>query len=167
MQWFCRAIKLCIISVKIDTAIMVKVTFEKVIFSLNKVKKVLLAAWVTFFVMQVKVGRIIICAHCKKELQICYCLKELWNYNQELILCQVKMSHADQNMYKFSYSVWKVRPVIVHYSFIVTCRIIRIFLKMPHKSWLFDHEWSKKSFFSNYFKKHSFQEYRTRQIIKK
>ena len=49
MQWFCRAIKLCIISVKIDTAIMVKVTFEKVIFSLNKVKKVLLAAWVTFF----------------------------------------------------------------------------------------------------------------------
>ena len=28
MQWFCRAIKLCIISVKIYAAIMVKVTFE-------------------------------------------------------------------------------------------------------------------------------------------
>ena len=27
-QWFCRAIKLCIVSVKIYTAIMVKVTFE-------------------------------------------------------------------------------------------------------------------------------------------
>ena len=40
MQWFCRAIKLFIISVKIYTAIMIKVTFEKkVIFSLNKVKK--------------------------------------------------------------------------------------------------------------------------------
>ena len=54
MQWFCRAIKLCIISVKIYAAIRVKVTFEKkVIFSLNKVKKVLLAAQVTFFVIQV------------------------------------------------------------------------------------------------------------------
>ena len=40
MQWFCEAIKLCIISVKISAAIMVKVTFEiKIIFSLNKVKK--------------------------------------------------------------------------------------------------------------------------------
>ena len=40
MQWFYRAIKLCIISVKIYAAIMVKATFEiKVIFSLNKVKK--------------------------------------------------------------------------------------------------------------------------------
>ena len=40
MQWFCRAIKLCIISVKIYAAIMMKVTFEiKTIFSLNKVKK--------------------------------------------------------------------------------------------------------------------------------
>ena len=29
MQWFCRAIKLFIISVKIYDAIMVKVTFEK------------------------------------------------------------------------------------------------------------------------------------------
>ena len=28
MQWFCRAIKLCIISVKIYAAIMVKVSFE-------------------------------------------------------------------------------------------------------------------------------------------
>ena len=28
MQWFCRAIKLCIISVKIYTAVMVKVTFK-------------------------------------------------------------------------------------------------------------------------------------------
>ena len=28
MHWFCRAIKLCIISVKIYAAIMVKVTFE-------------------------------------------------------------------------------------------------------------------------------------------
>ena len=28
MQWFCRAIKLCIISIKIYAAIMVKVTFE-------------------------------------------------------------------------------------------------------------------------------------------
>ena len=40
MQWFYRAIKLCIISVKIYAAIMVKVTFpKKVIFSLNKAKK--------------------------------------------------------------------------------------------------------------------------------
>ena len=34
MQWFCRAIELCIISVKIYAAIMMTV-----IFSLNKVKK--------------------------------------------------------------------------------------------------------------------------------
>ena len=37
-QWFCRAIKLCIISVNIYAAIMVKVTFE-IKSSLNKVKK--------------------------------------------------------------------------------------------------------------------------------
>ena len=29
MQWFCRAIKLCIISVKIYTAVMEQVTFER------------------------------------------------------------------------------------------------------------------------------------------
>ena len=39
-QWFCRAIKLCIISVMIYAAVLVKVLFEiKIIFSLNKVKK--------------------------------------------------------------------------------------------------------------------------------
>ena len=38
MQWLCRAIKLCIISVKIDGAIVMKITFEmKKIFSLIKV----------------------------------------------------------------------------------------------------------------------------------
>ena len=38
-QWFWRAIKLCIISVKIYTAIMVKLTLKKrVICTLNKVK---------------------------------------------------------------------------------------------------------------------------------
>ena len=46
-QWFCRAVKMCIISVKIYAGIMVMVTFE--------IKsKVLLAARVAyFFVMQV------------------------------------------------------------------------------------------------------------------
>ena len=39
MQWFCRAIKLCIVSIKIYVAIMVKVTFEIKIFSLKNVKK--------------------------------------------------------------------------------------------------------------------------------
>ena len=55
MQWFCRAIKLCIISVKIYTAIMVTVTFEiksNIWFEQGK-KKVLPAARVTFFAMQV------------------------------------------------------------------------------------------------------------------
>ena len=38
MQWLCRAIKPCIISVKIDGAIVMKITFEmKKIFSLIKV----------------------------------------------------------------------------------------------------------------------------------
>ena len=49
MQWFCRARKLCIILVKSYAAIMVKVTFEIKIFSLNKVKNVLLAARGDFF----------------------------------------------------------------------------------------------------------------------
>ena len=52
MQWFCRARKLCIILVKSYAAIMVKVTFEIKIFSLNKVKNVLLAARVIFFAMR-------------------------------------------------------------------------------------------------------------------
>ena len=38
-QWFCRAIKQCIISVKNCAAIMVKVTFE-IKSSLNKIKKI-------------------------------------------------------------------------------------------------------------------------------
>ena len=49
MQWFCRAIKLCIISVKIYAAIMVKVTFGIKINILSKVKKVLPAVQVTYF----------------------------------------------------------------------------------------------------------------------
>ena len=54
MQWFCRVIKACIISVKIYAAVMVKVTIEiKVIVSLNKIKKAILAARVTFFAMPV------------------------------------------------------------------------------------------------------------------
>ena len=50
-QWFCRAIKLCIISVKIYNAIMVKVTFEiktNIYFEEGK-KKVLLVTQVTHF----------------------------------------------------------------------------------------------------------------------
>ena len=55
MQWFCRAIKLFIISVKIYAAIMVKVTFEvKSNIQFEYGKKVLLATWVTqFFAMPV------------------------------------------------------------------------------------------------------------------
>ena len=50
-QWFCRAIKLCIISVKIYAAINVSVTFEiksNICFEKGK-KKVSPAARVTFF----------------------------------------------------------------------------------------------------------------------
>ena len=51
-EWFCRAS-----SVKIYAAIMVKVTFEiKVIFSLNKVKKKLLATWLTYFLAMRVIG---------------------------------------------------------------------------------------------------------------
>ena len=55
MQWFCRAIKLCMISVKSYAAFMVKVTFEiKGNISLNKVKKKSFTGLsCEFFVMQV------------------------------------------------------------------------------------------------------------------
>ena len=57
MQWFCRAIKLCIISLKIYAAIMVKVSFEIKSNSLNKVKKkVLPVTRVTFFIVMRVIG---------------------------------------------------------------------------------------------------------------
>ena len=49
MQWFCRAIKLFIISAKIYAVIMVKVTFEIKSNTLFRVKKNLPAAQVTYF----------------------------------------------------------------------------------------------------------------------
>ena len=52
-QWLCRAITLCIISVKIYAAIMAKVTFE-IKSSLNKVKKFYRPpGWHFFFAMRV------------------------------------------------------------------------------------------------------------------